>query len=192
MDRSVSFRDIQNDEEESTSGRTSTSSLSSMFADNNVHSLNHASIEAIEYQPQAVWKLPAISPNQVYNDLSMFHLCAVSRVIVKESVSRIRQNSDVSQTISLINVKEIQAEEKKHKTNFSVYTFDENLVDILKLHICTTGFDMCQTRKNISIQTRGCFRHTNTLYPAVMNAPSQTSKSSTLVITDPLNKKMEH
>ena len=83
MDRSVSFRDIQNVEEESTSGRTSTSNLSSMFADNNVHSLNHASIEAIESQPQAAWKLPAISPNQVYNDLSMFHLRDVSRVIVK-------------------------------------------------------------------------------------------------------------
>jgi hypothetical protein len=48
----------------------------------------------------------------------MFHLRAVCRVIVKESVSRIQQNSDVSQTISLINVKEIQVEEKKHKTNF--------------------------------------------------------------------------
>jgi hypothetical protein len=251
MDKSMSFREIQNAEEESTSGRTSTSSLDSMFADNKLRSLNHASIEEIETQPQAAWKLPAISPSRVYNDLSMFHLKAVSRVIVKESVSRIQQNSDVSQTISLINVKEVQAEARKHKTNylhfgcirvginplvhkgieayalctvrdmthnkftdsliggivaplsngpvyfdcfpnFSVYTFDDNLGDILKLQIRTTGFDMCQTRTNIAIQTRGCFRHTNTLYPAVLNTPSQTSQSSTLVITDPLNQKMEH
>ena len=140
----------------------------------------------------------------------MFHLKVVSRLIVKESVSRIQQNSDVSQTISLINVKEAQSEARKHKTNylhfgcirvgisplvqkgidsyvlctvrdmnhnkfidsligcivaplsngpvyfdcfgnFSVYTFEKNLGDILKLQIRTTGFDMCQTRTNISI-----------------------------------------
>jgi hypothetical protein len=222
-----------------------------MFADNKLHSLNHASIEEIETQPQAAWKLPAIAPSQVYKYLNMFHLKEVSRVIVKESVSHIQQNSNVSQTISLINVKEVQAEARKHKTNclhfgcirvgisalvhkgidayvlftvrdmthnkfansliggivsplsngplyfdcfpnFSVYTFDENLGDILKLKIRTTGFDMCQTRTNISIQTRGCFRHTNTLYPVVLNTPSQTSQSSTLVLTDPFNQKMEH
>jgi hypothetical protein len=51
---------------------------------------------------------------------------------------------------------------------------------------------MCPTRTNISIQTRGCFRHTNTLFPAVLHTPSKTSQSSTLVLTDPLNQKMEH
>jgi hypothetical protein len=76
--------------------------------------------------------------------------------------------------------------------NFSAYTFDENLGDILKLQIRTTGFDMCQTKTNISIQTRGCFRHTNTLFPAVLHTPSRTAQSSTLVLTDPLNQKMEH
>jgi hypothetical protein len=76
--------------------------------------------------------------------------------------------------------------------NFSVYTFDENLEDILKLQIRTTGFDMRNTRTNISIHSRGCFRHTNTLYPAMMHTPSQHSQSSTLILTDPLNQKMEH
>jgi hypothetical protein len=181
----------------------------------------------------------------------MFHLKAITRVIVKESISRIQQNSDVSQTIPLINAKEIQNEAKKHGTNylhfgcirigisplvhkgidsyvlctvrdmthnkftdsliggivaplsngpvyfdcypnFSAYTFDENIENILKLQIRTTGFDMCPTRTNISIQIRGCFRHTNTLFPAVLHTPSKTSQSSTLVLTDPLNQKMEH
>lgn len=221
MDSSVSFRELQNVEDQSTSGRDSVRS----------HSLNYASIEKVETQPRATWILPVISPSQVYKDLNMFHLKAVSRVIVKESVSRIQQNSDVNQTISLINVKEVQNEAKKHETNylrfgcirvgisplvhkgidayalctvrdmthnkftnsliggivaplsngpiyfdcfpnFSVYTFDDNLRDILKLQIRTTGFDMCQTRTNISIQTRGCFRHTNTLFPTVLHTPS--------------------
>jgi len=76
--------------------------------------------------------------------------------------------------------------------NFSAYTFDENLGDILKFQIRTAGFDMCQTRTNISIQTRGCFRHTNTLFPPVLHTPRKTSQPSTLVLTDPLNHKMEH
>jgi hypothetical protein len=222
-----------------------------MFAYNRSQSINHASIEEVETQPQAAWKLPPISPSRVYQDLNMFHLKAVTRVIVKESVSRIQQNNDVSQTIPLINAKEIQNEAKKHGTNylhfgcirvgisplvhkgidayvlctvrdmthnkftdsliggivaplsngpvyfdcypnFSAYTFDENIENILKLQIRTTGFDMCPTRTNISIQTRGCFRHTNTLFPAVLHTPSKTSQSSTLVLTDPLNQKMEH
>jgi hypothetical protein len=69
-----------------------------MFAYNRSHSINYASIEEVETQPQAAWKLPPIAPSQVYQDLNMFHLKAVTRVIVKESVSRIQQNSDVSQT----------------------------------------------------------------------------------------------
>jgi hypothetical protein len=200
--RSVSFREVKNAEETSTSGSDPVNSLESMFSLNRTQSINHASIEEVETNPQAAWKLPPISPSKVYQDLNMFHLKAVTRVFVKESVSRIQQNSDVSQTISLINPKEVQKEAKKHGTNFlhfgciriginalvhkgidayvlctvrdlthnkftdsliggivaplsngpvyfdcypnfSVYTFDENLADILKLQIRTTGFDMC-------------------------------------------------
>ena len=76
--------------------------------------------------------------------------------------------------------------------NFSVYYFDEHLADILKLQIKTTGFDMCSKRTNISIQTRGCFRDTNTMYSANLHSLSQDSQASTLVLTDPLNQKIEH
>ena len=76
--------------------------------------------------------------------------------------------------------------------NFSFYSFDEHLADILKLQIKTTGFDMRSKWTNISTQTRGCFRHTNTMYPAVLHSPSQYSQASTLVLTDPLNQKIEH
>jgi hypothetical protein len=203
-----------------------------MFVFNRSQSINHASIEEVETQPQATWKLPLISPSCVYQDLNIFHLKVVTRVIVKESVSRIQQNSDVSQTISLINAKQIQKEAKRHGTNylhfgciririnplvhkgidsyvlctvrdmthnkftdsliggivaplsngpvyfvcypnFSAYTFDKNIENILKLQIRTTGFDMCPTRKNIYVQVRGCFRHTNTLFPAVLHTPSK-------------------
>ena len=51
---------------------------------------------------------------------------------------------------------------------------------------------MRSKRTNISIQTKGCFRHTNTLYLAVLHSPSQYSQASTLVLTDPLNQKIEH
>jgi hypothetical protein len=76
--------------------------------------------------------------------------------------------------------------------NFSAYTFDEIIGDILKLQIRTNGFDMFPTRTNISIQTRGFFRHNNTYFLVVLHTPSKTSQSSTLVLTDPLNQKMEH
>jgi hypothetical protein len=39
-----------------------------MFAFNRSQSINHASIEEVETQPQAAWKLPPISPNHVYQD----------------------------------------------------------------------------------------------------------------------------
>jgi hypothetical protein len=113
----MSFRDVRN-AEESTSEPDSVNSLESMFSFNRSQSINHASIEEVETNPQAAWKLPPISPSRVYQDLNMFHLKAVTRVIVKESVSRIQQNSDISQTISLINAKEIQKEAKRHGTNY--------------------------------------------------------------------------
>jgi len=51
---------------------------------------------------------------------------------------------------------------------------------------------MKKKRNNIAIQTRGCFRHTNTLYPTVLHAPSKESKSSVVVLTDTQNQKIEH
>ena len=76
--------------------------------------------------------------------------------------------------------------------NFSIYVFDETIKSILQLQIQTNAFDMNKERHNIAIQTRGCFRHTNTLYPAVMHAPSKDSKASFMVLTDSRNQKIEH
>ena len=76
--------------------------------------------------------------------------------------------------------------------NFSVYTFDETIKDILQLQIHTMGFDMKGKRNNIAIQTKACFRHTNTLWPAIRHTPSRDSKSSVVVKTDPKNQKIEH
>jgi hypothetical protein len=87
--RSVSFTEVRNAEETSTSGSDHVNSLESMFSFNRTQSINHASIEEVETNPQAAWKLPPISPSRVYQDLNMFHLKAMTRVIVKESVSRI-------------------------------------------------------------------------------------------------------
>lgn len=76
--------------------------------------------------------------------------------------------------------------------NFSIYVFDETIKDILQLQIHTTGFDMKRKRNNIAIQTKACFRHTNTLWPAIRHTPSRDSKSSVVVKTDPKNQKIEH
>lgn len=51
---------------------------------------------------------------------------------------------------------------------------------------------MAKKRHNIAIQTRGCFGHINTLYPAVIHAPNKESKVSVVVLTDSRNQKIEH
>lgn len=51
---------------------------------------------------------------------------------------------------------------------------------------------MHQKRNNIAIQSRGCFRHTNTLWPTIRHTPSRDSKSSVVVLTDSKNQKIEH
>ena len=51
---------------------------------------------------------------------------------------------------------------------------------------------MRKKRQNIAIQFRGCFRHTSTMFPAVLHAPSRESKTSVVVLTDPKNQKIEH
>lgn len=51
---------------------------------------------------------------------------------------------------------------------------------------------MKKKRNNIAIQTKACFRHTNTLWPAIRHTPSRDSKSSVIVKIDPKNQKVEH
>lgn len=76
--------------------------------------------------------------------------------------------------------------------NFSIYVFNEIIKDILQLQIHTTSFDMKRKRNNIAIQTKACFRHTNTLWPAIRYTPSRDSKSSMVIKTDPKNQKIKH
>jgi hypothetical protein len=76
--------------------------------------------------------------------------------------------------------------------NFSTSVTDETLADILKLQILTTGFDMRGKRQNIGILAKGCFWYTNTMYPAILHTPSPDSMTSTLVMTDAINQKVEH
>jgi len=51
---------------------------------------------------------------------------------------------------------------------------------------------MNKKRHNITIQTRCCFRDTNTLYLVAMHAPNKDSKASVVVLTDSRNQKIEH
>jgi len=76
--------------------------------------------------------------------------------------------------------------------NFSIYTFDETIDQILQLQIQATGFDMHQKRNNIALPFKGCFHHTNTLWPTICHTPSRDSKSSIVVLTDSKNQKIEH
>jgi hypothetical protein len=222
-----------------------------MFSLSRSPSVNQADIEIVEENPQAAWKLPAIEPGKIYKDLSAFHLKAITRVFVKESISTIQQNSNEVQTISLLKPEEIRKTAKKHDCkfihfgcirvginalvhkginayvlcilrdmthdkftdsiirgivaplsngpvyfdcypNFVVSVTDETLGDILKLQILTSSFQMKKKRQNIAILAKGCFRYTNTMYPAVLHAPSKDSLASTLVLTDALNQKVEH
>lgn len=247
----MSFRDIKRTEEELEASTSGQEGLANMFSLSKSQSINEANMEIVEENPQATWKLPAINPSHVYKNLNMFHLQAITRIFVKESVSTIQKNSNEVQTISLLDPKEIQKEAKKHGTkfvhfgciciginalvhkginayvlciirdlthekftdsiiggivaplsngpvyfdcypNFTVSAFDETLGDILKLQILTIGFHMKAKRRNIAILAKGCFRYTNTMYPAVLHAPSKDSMASTLVLTDALNQKVEH
>jgi len=113
MDRSISFKKIKNVEE--LASRNS-SALSEMFESCPTTTLNTANIKHVQQNPQAAWKLPNIAPSQVYADLSMFHLKVVSHVKVKEVVSEVQENCDTTQTIALLDPKEIQAEAKRHGT----------------------------------------------------------------------------
>jgi hypothetical protein len=114
----MSFRDIERSEEETEASTSGQDGLVSMFSLSRSQSINEANMEIVEENPQAAWKLPAINPSQVYKDLTMFHLQAITRIFVKESVSTIQQNINEVQTISLLDPKEIQKEAKKHGTKF--------------------------------------------------------------------------
>lgn len=92
--------------------------LQSIFNVCNSKTLNHSEIEIPETQPSATWKLPSISPSEVYVDLSMIHLKEITIISKKKCVSEVQQNCDTAQTIPLLNPKELQAEEKQHGTNY--------------------------------------------------------------------------
>ena len=89
-----------------------------MFESSSNKTLNSADLELVEKNPQAAWKLPSVNPSQVYADLSMFHLKVVSLVKVKEVVSEVQENCDTTQTVALLDPKEIQAEAKRHGTKY--------------------------------------------------------------------------
>jgi hypothetical protein len=107
----VSYKEVNNVEE-------SSSILQNMFNECSTSSLNEFDIEVVESHPHAAWKLLNITAGQVYSDLSMFHLKFVSRVIIKKSMSQFQNNYDTTQTISLLNPKQIQVEANKHHTQY--------------------------------------------------------------------------
>ena len=109
------FKDIKHVE---SLASTSSSSLSDMFESSSTKTLNSADLELVEKNPQASWKLPSVNPSQVYADLNMFHLKVVSRVKVKEVVSKVQENCNTTQTVALLDPKEIQAEAKRHGTKY--------------------------------------------------------------------------
>jgi hypothetical protein len=118
MDKSMSFREIRESEQENEPSTSGSDALGSMFSMSRSSSVNQADFDLVEESPQAAWKLPQINPAKVYKDLTPFHLTAVTRVFVKESTSTIEQNSNEVQTISLLNPEEIRKAAKNHKTNF--------------------------------------------------------------------------
>ena len=111
----MSFKDIKHVE---TIASTSSSALSYMFKSCSTTTLNSADLELVEKNPQAAWKLPSVNPSHIYADLNIFHLKAVSRVKFKEVVSEVQENCDTTQTIALLDPKEIQAEAKRHGTKY--------------------------------------------------------------------------
>ena len=96
----MSFKDIKHVE---SLASTSSSALSDMFESSSTKTLNYVDLELVEQNPQAAWKLPTVNPSEVYADLNMFHLKAVSRVKVKEVVSEVQENFDTTQTVALLD-----------------------------------------------------------------------------------------
>ena len=82
--RFVSFRELQKEETQENNF-----DMANLFHSASSSMLKYAEIESIESQPSARWALPSIRPSEVYGDLSMFHLKAITRVTVKECVSQI-------------------------------------------------------------------------------------------------------
>ena len=111
----MSFKDTKHVE---SLAPTSSSALSDMFESSSTKTLNYADLELEEKNPQAAWKLPSVNPSQVYADLNMFHLKVVSHVKVKEVVFEVQENCDTTQTVALLDPKEIQAEAKHHGTKY--------------------------------------------------------------------------
>ena len=111
----MSFKDIKHAEYLAS---TKSSALSDMFESSSTKTLNFVDLELVEKNPQAAWKLPSVNPSQVYADFNMFHHKAVSHVKVKEVVSKVQENCDTTQTVALLDPKEIQAEAKRHGTKY--------------------------------------------------------------------------
>jgi len=100
--KSISFREL-----EERDSQAEENPLREMFASSSRRVLNFAELSYEESQPSARWELPQIAPSEVYSNLSAFHLIAASRIIIKESVSQVQENSDNIQTISLLKTKEL-------------------------------------------------------------------------------------
>lgn len=64
--------------------------LSDMFSSNSSRVLNQDELEYEEPQPSTLWKLPTITPSEVYNYFSIFHLKVATRISIKEFTSQIQ------------------------------------------------------------------------------------------------------
>ena len=88
MNKSVSFRELEEKD------RAEQNPLRDMFASSSSRVINESDHLYEEVEPQARWVLPNIKAPEVYNDLGIWHLKAVTRITIKESVSSIEENSD--------------------------------------------------------------------------------------------------
>ena len=100
--KSISFCELEDRE-----SSAEENPLRDMFASSSSRVLNQAELEYEEPQPSARWQLPSIFASEVYDDLSIFHLKASTRISIKESISQIQENSDNIQSIPLLDPKSL-------------------------------------------------------------------------------------
>lgn len=98
--KSVSFCELEDRE-----SSAEENPLRDMFASSSSRVLNQVELEYEEPHPSSHWKLPAIFTSEVYNDLSVFHLKAATRITIKETISQIQENSNNIQSIPLLDPK---------------------------------------------------------------------------------------
>lgn len=99
--RSISFRELEAKE------KAEENPLKDMFSSSSKRVINSTELGYFESQPTPKQCLPSISSSEVYTDLSMFHLKAVTRISIKESINQIQENLDSVQTISLLDTKKL-------------------------------------------------------------------------------------